>query len=124
MTCGTRQKVKRARNVVVTMNNTNLQIVPTYKYLGFTFDSTLSFNCQVQNVANMVTYKTNLFAKIRKYLTSDVALQIYKSINKKKKKSAEIKSRRPSTAESESFFCLEPPGSPRSQLASLLILFS
>ena len=59
---------------------TSLKMVPTYKYLGFTLDSTLSYDYQVKCVSNMVSYKVNLLAKIRKYLTDDVALKIYKSM--------------------------------------------
>ena len=76
MTFGTRQKVKKAKETEVNMNNSRLQIVPTYKYLGFTLDSTLTFNSQVKNVISMVTYKANLLSKIRSYITDKVALTI------------------------------------------------
>ena len=77
---GTRFKVKKARDVVVRIGDTPLQVVPSYKYLGFVLDSTLSFNCHVKSVAAMVTYKTNLLAKVRKFLTDSVALNIYKTM--------------------------------------------
>ena len=80
MVFGTRHKVKKAKNVILKLENTQLQMVPTYKYLGFTLDSTLSFNYQVKCIGNMVAYKANLLAKIRKFLTDDVALKIYKSM--------------------------------------------
>ena len=80
MVFGTRQRVKKASKCVIKIGNTPLKIVPTYKYLGFTLDSTLSFNYQVRSVSSMVSYKINLLAKIRKYLTDDVALKIYKSM--------------------------------------------
>ena len=81
MTFGTRQRVKKCKDVKVsTGGGASLQIVPTYKYLGFTLDSTLSLNSHVNNVTKMVAYKINLLAKIRKYLTDNVALKIYKSM--------------------------------------------
>ena len=80
MVFGTRHKVKKARMVRLSLEDAPLQIVPTYKYLGFTLDSTLSFNYQVKCVANIVSYKANLLAKIRKFLNEDVALRIYKSM--------------------------------------------
>ena len=80
MIFGTRHKVKKAKQVVVMANNVPLQIVPTYKYLGITLDSTLSFNCHVRSASNIVSYKINLLAKIRKYLREDVALKIFKSM--------------------------------------------
>ena len=77
---GTRHKVKKARNVKVSIANTYLQVVPTYKYLGFTLDSTLTFGNHVSNVTRLVAYKANLLAKIRKFLTEKTALNIYKSM--------------------------------------------
>ena len=62
MTFGTRHKVKMAENAMVNMNNSRLQIVPTYKYLGFVLDSTLTFNSQVKNIVNTVTYKANILS--------------------------------------------------------------
>ena len=80
MIFGTRQKVKKAKNTQVYMNNQLLQTVPTYKYLGFTLDSVLSFNSHVSNVINLVLYKLNLLSKIRRFLKSATALKIYKSM--------------------------------------------
>ena len=80
MVFGTRQKVKKAKGVILRLEGTQLQVVPTYKYLGFILDSVLTFNCHVKNVSNMVAYKTNLLGRIRKFLNDDVALKIYKSM--------------------------------------------
>ena len=80
MVFGTRQRVKRAKEAVIRVGSTPLQIVPSYKYLGFTLDSTLSFNHHVKTVAAMVSYKAYLLAKIRKFLTDAVALKIDKSM--------------------------------------------
>ena len=77
---GTRHKVKKASRTKLMMDNVALHIVPTYKYLGFMLDSTLSFNYHVKSVANILMYKSVLLAKIRKFLTEDVALRIYKSM--------------------------------------------
>ena len=80
MVFATRHKIKKASNVSIQMDNTKLQIVPTYKYLGFMLDSLLSFNCHVKHVLNMVNFKSNLLAKVRRYMTEDTALTIYKSM--------------------------------------------
>ena len=80
MLFGTRHKVKKAKGSLVHVGGVPLQIVPSYKYLGFTLDSTLSFNHHVNTVVSMVSYKVNLLAKIRKFLTDTVALKIYKSM--------------------------------------------
>ena len=76
MVVGTRHKVKKARSVSVKLENTKLQIVPTYKYLGFQLDSTLSLN----TVIKLVAYKASLLSKIRKYLMESTAIKIYKSM--------------------------------------------
>ena len=80
MSLGTRYAVKKAKGVKVEINGEQLQMVPTYKYLGITLDSVLSFNSHVKNVISMVLYKLNLLSKVRKYLTDTVALKIYKSM--------------------------------------------
>ena len=77
----TRHKVKKAnkaKDTVLKIVDTPIQIVPTYKYLGITLDSTLSLNYHVKSVVNMVAYKTVLLGKIRRYLTEEVAPKIYK----------------------------------------------
>ena len=77
---GTRHKIKKAKDTVVTIEKTPLEIVPTFKYLGITLDSTLSYNYHVKSVAAMTAYKINLLAKIHKFLTEEVALKFFKSI--------------------------------------------
>ena len=62
MVFDTRYKVKKTKNVIIKINDVPLQIVPTYKYLGFTLDSTLTFNYHVKNTAAIVSYKANLLA--------------------------------------------------------------
>ena len=73
---GTRYKVKKAKNVKVKLENDYLQVVPTYKYLGFTLDSTLSFNYLVNSVVSMVAFKVNLLARTRRFLTDETAIKI------------------------------------------------
>ena len=80
MVFGTRYKVKKSRDVVVRVGGTPLQVGPSYKYLGFTLDSTLSFNGHVKTVSAIVAYKASLLAKIRKFITDSVAMKIYKSM--------------------------------------------
>ena len=80
MLFGTRYKVRKARDTIIEIENKPLQIVPSYKYLGFTLDTTLSFNHHVNTVSSMVSYKANLLAKIRKFLTEPVAIKVYKSM--------------------------------------------
>ena len=80
MVFGTRQRVKRARDVDVKIEGMRLQVVPTYKYLGFTLDATLSFGCHVNNISRLIAYKANLLSKVRKFLSESTALKIYKTM--------------------------------------------
>ena len=80
MIFGTRQRVKKAKGNVLRINGTPIQTVPTYRYLGITLDSTLSFTCHVKTVINMVAYKIHLLSKIRRFLTEEVAMKIYMSM--------------------------------------------
>ena len=77
---GTRYKIKKAKEVNILVEGVTLQIVQTYKYLGITLDSTLTFNYHVRTVTNMISYKANLLAKVRKFLHKEVAIKIYKSM--------------------------------------------
>ena len=80
MMFGTRYKIKKAKEVNILVEGVTLQIVQTYKYLGITLDSTLTFNYHVRTVTNMISYKANLLAKVRKFLHEEVAIKIYKSM--------------------------------------------
>ena len=80
MVFGTRNMVKKAKNVQLPVRCLPLQTVPTYKYLGRSLDSALTLNYHVKNVSNMISYKAILLGKIRKFLTEKVALKIYKSM--------------------------------------------
>ena len=80
VTFGMRNMVKKAKNSVIKINGAPLQIVPTYKYMGVTLDNTLSFDSHVKSTLSMVAFKTNLLARIRKYMNENVALKIYKSM--------------------------------------------
>ena len=80
MAFGSRSKVKKAKNLAVFMNGEKLQTVPTYKYLGLILDSTLNYNHHIMTVVRTVLHKMTLLAKMKKYLKTDVAVHIYKSL--------------------------------------------
>ena len=80
MAFGSRQKVKRAKKVVVKLGGEELKQVPSYKYLGMILDSTLNYNLHVNQVIRTVIHKLILLSKMKKYLMDDVALSIYKSM--------------------------------------------
>ena len=80
MAFGSRQKVKRAKNMEIKLHGQVLKQVPSYKYLGFILDSTLNYNLHVGQVIRTVLHKLILLSKIKRYLKDDTALSIYKSM--------------------------------------------
>ena len=60
------------------IDDNKLDRVPTYKYLGITLDANLTYNRHLENVIKSLSYKALLLAKMRKYITQDVSLRIYK----------------------------------------------
>ena len=80
MCFGTRQRLKKCKNLCFTMNNKNILSVPSYKYLGVILDQTLNFKLHVNNTINKVNHKIYVLSKLMKYLTSLSAIRIYKSM--------------------------------------------
>ena len=80
MIFGTRSKVKKAKNLKLDINNHPLQQVPTYKYLGLTLDSVLSYSKHISTVINTVSHKAYILSKIRRFITSYSSIRIFKSM--------------------------------------------
>ena len=55
-------------------------MVPSFRYLGVTLDSALTFSNHIKTILSTVAHKAYMLGKIRKYLTTDVALLIYKTM--------------------------------------------
>ena len=81
MILGSKQKVKKSTPLPLYINNVAIDYVTSYKYLGITVDQTLSFNLYLNQVIKTVSYKISLLIKIRKYITSKSAIQVYKSMS-------------------------------------------
>ena len=80
MIFASRSKVKKCKDVDVRIGNDNLKMVPCFKYLGITLDSTLSFSKHIASVVQRVCHKMTLLAKLKKYLKDETALLIYKTM--------------------------------------------
>ena len=77
---GTKQRIKKCRNIKVALLNTFIQQVPSYKYLGVSLDSNLTFNLQIQMTYKKVSHKLYVLSKIRQFLNTKSAILIYKSM--------------------------------------------
>ena len=80
MLLGSKHKIKKNRSISLSMNNEILEYVSSYKYLGVSIDQSLNFNLHTNQVIKTVSYKLSLLQKIRKYITSQAAIQIYKAM--------------------------------------------
>ena len=79
---GMRSIVKKSKsiNMLLSLNNTVLEKVCSYKYLGFILDDQLNFNKHISEIVNIVSHKLYLLSKIRKYLTKHACILIFKTM--------------------------------------------
>ena len=79
---GMRSNVKKSKtiNTVLSLNNKILDRVCSYKYLGFILDDHLTFNKHIAELCKIVSHKLYLLAKIRRYLTTEACITIFKSM--------------------------------------------
>ena len=80
MSIRSRSRIKKAKNVVITLGQQRLKQVPSFKYLGITLDSTLNYNQHIASIIRTVVHKLILLSKMKRYLRDDNALSIYKSM--------------------------------------------
>ena len=66
--------------MLLSLNNTVLEKVCSYKYLGFILDDQLNFNKHMSETVNVVSHKLYLLSKIRKYLTKCACTLIFKTL--------------------------------------------
>ena len=81
-TYGMRSFIKKSKNVdtILSLNGTVLEKVCSYKYLGFILDDQLNFNKHINELSKLVSHKLYLLSKIRKYLTTNACINIFKSM--------------------------------------------
>ena len=58
----------------------SIKQVTTYKYLGVVLDETLSYNNHASKTIKSASHKLSLLRRVRPLLTTEAALQIYKSM--------------------------------------------
>ena len=80
MLFGSRVRLKHTRCPKLSIDNTNIDFVHQYKYLGVILDPHLTFNKHLNNIIKITSHKINLLSKIKQYLTESASLTIYKSM--------------------------------------------
>ena len=61
-------------------DDTSIDFVHQYKYLGVILDSHLTFNKHLNNIIKITAHKINLLSKVRQYLTEFASITIYKTM--------------------------------------------
>ena len=77
---GTSKRVKKTGHLQLNINNMPIQQVPSYKYLGMTLDSSLSYKPYLASVVRTVSHKIYLLSRVKKFMSSRSSLLVYKSM--------------------------------------------
>ena len=79
MLFGTKNMLKKGVRSDVLIEDTKLQYVTSFNYLGIKLDNSLSFELHAAESLRMVSHKLLMLSKIRKFITIEQALTIYRS---------------------------------------------
>ena len=80
MIFGSSTVIENLPSFEVTFLNKPMQIVSSYKYLGITLDSQLSYNLHVNKVISVAAGKLKQFQRMRLFLNVNAATLVYKSM--------------------------------------------
>ena len=77
-----RSNIKKSKttDTVLSLNNNILDRVCSYEYLGFILDDHLTFNKHIAELCKLVSHKIYLLAKIRRYLTTEACINVFKTM--------------------------------------------
>ena len=71
---GLRSKTRHIGNHELYIDDIQIDRVPTYKYLGVTLHTNLTYYRHLENIIKAISYKSLLLAKMRKYIIQVVSL--------------------------------------------------
>lgn len=77
---GSKRNLKKAPKLVFTMNGVVIEECTEVKYLGLTFDSSLSWKNHIVNKLNECSYFFPTFYRLRKILNFDTLLKIFNAL--------------------------------------------
>ena len=73
------KKIDKVPKLTINFKGKNIEQVNTYKYLGIHLDSSLSFKEQINEVSKLVSHKAYCLAKIKRFVGTRIACQLYKT---------------------------------------------
>ena len=73
-------KKSKTKDISLSLNTDILDRVCSYKYLGFILDDHLNFNKHILELCNLVSHKLYLLSKVRKYLTMEACITVFKTM--------------------------------------------
>ena len=79
MVFGTRQRLAELGQFNFSIDNRQLETVPSYKYLGTYLDSELNFVRQSNETIKSISYKLYFLGKIKSLLCTNTLIKLYKS---------------------------------------------
>ena len=77
---GTTKRVKKVGQIQLNINNYPIQRIPSYKYLGMTLDSSLSYKPHLATVIRNVSHKIYLLSHVKIFMSNRTALLVYKTM--------------------------------------------
>ena len=77
---GLKSQTRKVVDHSVKIGNIRIERVHSYKYLGITLDMNLNFKKHLEICIRSASYKAMLLSKIRKYITTEAAIRIYKTM--------------------------------------------
>ena len=80
MTFGRPKMIENLQPYEVTFQETPIQAVASYKYLGMTLDNQLNYKLHVKKIISNVSGKLKQFRRMRSFLDTRAAVLVYKSL--------------------------------------------
>ena len=71
---------KKLPPINLMLRNERLAVVDSYKYLGLTLDSALTYEQHVKYMVKTISHKLFLLTKVRRFLTQVAAERVYKTM--------------------------------------------
>ena len=67
-------------DIQISLNANILERVCSYKYLGLILDEHLNYNKHMTEMTKLISHKLFLLSKIRRYITKDACINIFKTM--------------------------------------------